>query len=153
MHIDFQDQTGHMTSETKTLLEKLVYYAAKSENIPQNAELSISFVDNEAIKKLNRTYRHIDAVTDVLSFGIHDDNWEQIYHKSDVPITLGDIIISTDRAQEQADEYNHSFMRELGFLTVHGFLHLIGYDHIDKGDEQIMFAKQKDILDGFGLER
>jgi len=142
-----------MTSEAKTLLEKLVYYAAKVENIPQNAELSISFVDNEAIKTLNRTYRHIDAVTDVLSFGIHDDNWEQIYRQSDIPITLGDIIISTDKAQEQAIEYNHSFMRELGFLTVHGFLHLIGYDHIDKADEQIMFSKQKDILDGFGLER
>lgn len=153
MQIDFQDQTGHMTSETKTLLEKLVYYAAKAENIPQNTELSISFVDNEAIKTLNRGYRHIDAVTDVLSFGIHDNNLEHIYRQSDIPITLGDIIISTDKAHEQANEYNHSFMRELGFLTVHGFLHLIGYDHMDQADEQIMFSKQKAILDGFGLER
>ena len=72
---------------------------------------------------------------------------------ADIPRVLGDIIISVPKAREQAVEYNHSVMRELGFLAVHGFLHLLGYDHLTKEDEKKMFERQKEILDGYGLER
>lgn len=153
MHIDFQDQTNDMTTDIQTTLKKLVRYAAKLEKLPDNIEVSISFVDNQAIQTLNHTYRQLNEVTDVLSFGMYEDDWEQIYRQHDRPITLGDIVISTDRAREQAIEYKHSYLRELGFLTVHGLLHLIGYDHLNQEAEAIMFAKQSDILAGFGLER
>lgn len=153
MYIDFQDQTSHITTETKTVLEKLIHYTSRMENIATNTELSISFVDNKTIKTLNNTYRGLNEITDVLSFGMHDDNPDVLTKQSDIPMAIGDIVVSVDRAREQANEYNHSLMRELGFLTIHGFLHLLGYDHEEKTDEQIMFAKQKMILDAFKIER
>lgn len=153
MNIDFQDQTSQITEEEKNILEKLILFTAQSEKIPENAEVSISFVDNEEIKALNNQYRNYDEVTDVLSFGMDEDRTNLNHNTVNVPIALGDIVIAVDRAREQAEAYNHSLMRELGFLTVHGLLHLLGYDHIEKEDEKLMFGKQTDILDAFGLER
>lgn len=109
--------------------------------------LSVSFVDNEFIHKMNKEYRNIDRPTDVISFAFLDgeENRESIL-KTKGPVSLGDIYISIDKAKEQAIEYGHSLKRELSFLFVHGLLHLLGYDHMNEKDEKIMFKLQDEIL-------
>lgn len=154
MQIDFDDRTSMLTNEYVTLLTQLLLYAAKEERIPGNAELSVSIVNNNEIRELNRIYRNKDQVTDVLSFALQDDVEDKDdIRESGIPLILGDIIISLDKAKEQAVEYKHSLKRELGFLTVHGLLHLLGYDHMDEVAEREMFSKQNDLLTKFGLER
>ena len=108
---------------------------------------SIIFVDEDEIKELNKTYRKIDKVTDVISFANCDD--EEMQNSKD----LGEIFICVKRAYDQAKEYGHSPLREFLFLSVHGYLHLCGYDHQTKEDEEIMFKKQEDILNNFGIKR
>lgn len=110
--------------------------------------MSIIIVDNEYIHKINKEYRGIDRETDVISFALEEG--ETINE----PIkTLGDIYISIDKVYEQAKEYGHSVKRELFFLVTHGFLHLLGYDHMKKEDEEIMFPLQEKILDNYGVKR
>ena len=103
---------------------------------------------SEEIHRLNRDYRGIDRPTDVISFALED------VHdiKTEVRV-LGDIYISIDKAKEQAKEYGHSFKRELCFLAVHGLLHLLGYDHMEKEEEKVMFNRQKEILEHYGIVR
>ncbi|MDM7321257.1 MAG: rRNA maturation RNase YbeY [Fervidobacterium sp.] len=152
--IDFMDETNEMTEEQVELIEKLLQHAAKEENVPDGAEVSITFVDNEKIREINRNYRGKDQPTDVISFALEEMGEEEIEIVGvDVPPMLGDIIISVPKAREQAEQYGHSFMRELGFLAVHGFLHLLGYDHETEEEEKEMFAKQELILQQFGLTR
>ena len=112
---------------------------------PEAAEVSISFVDRDEIWALNREYRGIDQPTDVLSFPLSSVNEWETWDNS-LPLALGDIIICTEIAREQADTYGHSFERELKFLTVHGLLHLAGYDHMDSGEEERMRTAQREIL-------
>ena len=109
--------------------------------------LSVTFVDNEFIHKLNREYRKVDRPTDVISFAFLDgeDDRNLILSKKG-PVSLGDIYISIDKAKEQAKEYGHPLRRELSFLFVHGLLHLLGYDHMSKEDEEVMFKLQDEIL-------
>lgn len=109
--------------------------------------LSVTFVDNEFIHKLNREYRNVDRPTDVISFAFLDgeDDRNLILSKKG-PVSLGDIYISIDKAKEQAKEYGHPLRRELSFLFVHGLLHLLGYDHMNKEDEEVMFKLQDEIL-------
>ena len=110
--------------------------------------MSIIIVDNEKIHEINKQYRNIDRPTDVISFALEEN--ETI----DEPFkTLGDIYISIDKVYEQAKEYNHSVKRELFFLVTHGFLHLLGYDHMNKEDEEKMFSLQEEILDSYGVKR
>lgn len=130
------------------VMKELINYALKYEKI-DNAVFNIIIVDNEYIHKLNKEYRGIDRPTDVISFAL-EDSQDEI--KSDVRV-LGDIYISIDKVYEQALEYEHSNLREICFLMIHGFLHLLGYDHIKKTDEKVMFAKQEEILNGFGITR
>lgn len=154
MHIDFHDQTDSIRTEYIDLLKDLIQFTAKKENVPNEAEVSINFVYNDDIREINREYRHQDKVTDVISFAMQErleDEMEIV--GANLPVVLGDIIISVDKAKEQAKEYNHSFERELGFLAVHGFLHLLGYDHIKEDEEKKMFKRQDEILGEFGLER
>jgi probable rRNA maturation factor len=154
MLVDFQDQTNQLTEEQIDLVEKLLDYGAQHEDILENAELSVSIVDNEKIQALNKTYRDKDEPTDVISFALQDEVAGSVnVVGNDLPLILGDIIISIDKAEEQSVEYNHSLERELGFLAIHGFLHLLGYNHMEEAEEKVMFKKQNDILDGFGLER
>lgn len=116
-----------------------------------DAEVSVSFVSNEEIQNINRDYRDKDSVTDVISFALEEDEMNIIH--AEAPRTLGDIVISTDRAKEQAEDYGHSYRRELLFLALHGFLHLLGYDHMESDDEAVMNGKQEEILNAFGVTR
>jgi|SRR5690625_2017839 len=155
MHIDVNDETDTLSSDKIHLLQRLLTFAAEQEDVPQDAEVSLNFVNRERIKQLNATFRYKNEVTDVISFAMqeHSDEEIAIQENPHLPYVLGDIIISVEQAQEQAQRYNHSFEREIGFLTVHGFLHLLGYSHETKIDEDIMFRRQEVILSEFGLER
>src|SRR5690606_10406534 len=124
------------------------------ENISENTEVSITFVDNNEIQEINRDYRNLDKPTDVISFALEETTEGEVeIVGDDIPVILGDIIISVEKAKEQEEEYNHSFERELGFLAVHGLLHLLGYDHMTEQDEKEMFQKQEEILGEFNLGR
>lgn len=154
MHIDFHDKTNSVTADYVDLIDRLIQYAADAEEITEEAEMSITFVDNNEIQIINRNYRQKDAPTDVISFAMQEEGeGEQQIIGAEIPIVYGDIIISVDKAKEQAEEYEHSVERELGFLALHGFLHLLGYDHMNEADEKKMFGRQEEILNGFGLKR
>ena len=129
-------------------LKNVIDFALKYEDV-SNAIMNVIIIDNDKIHKINKEYRGIDRPTDVISFALEDD-------KTFVDIdfrVLGDIYISIDKVFEQSKAYGHSFRRELSFLTVHGILHLLGYDHMIKSDEEIMFKKQNDILNELGIIR
>lgn len=155
LEIDFIDETDSVTEEQLRLLEELLKLAAEMENVEGGSELSVTFVTNESIKELNMAYRGKDSPTDVISFAMEEmgEGETEIAGVENLPRMLGDIVISTEMAEKQAEEYGHSYLRELGFLTVHGFLHLLGYDHMNDEDEKRMFKKQEDILKSYGLER
>nr|WP_106779998.1 rRNA maturation RNase YbeY [Lysinibacillus timonensis] len=154
IHIDFLDETNEVKEEHIELVERLIQHAATVEAIEDGSEVSITFVTNEAIHEINKTYRDKDQPTDVISFALEElGEGEVEIIGEDMPRILGDIIISIDRTKVQAEEYGHSFERELGFLAVHGFLHLLGYDHMTPEDEKVMFGKQNEILTSYGLGR
>lgn len=154
MHIHFQDNTREIETDHVDLLMRILAFAAEKEHIPIEAEVSINIVNNKEIQEINRNYRQQDKPTDVISFALQDSvDGDLEIIGSDIPLVLGDIIISIDKAREQSRDYNHSFERELCFLAVHGFLHLLGYDHMNEEDETEMFTKQEAILGEFSLER
>jgi probable rRNA maturation factor len=152
--IDFLDETENVSKEQIDEIEKLLNFAATKLAIEEGSEVSVTFVTDERIREINREYRNKDAVTDVISFALEElGEGEVELVGTDMPRILGDIIISIAKTEEQAEEYGHSFMREFGFLAVHGFLHLLGYDHMTEEDEREMFTLQKEILDEYGLKR
>ncbi|WP_420491340.1 rRNA maturation RNase YbeY [Neobacillus drentensis] len=135
-------------------IERVINFAAKKQDVEEHSEVSVTFVSNERIQEINREYRDKDKPTDVISFAMEElGEGEMELVGAEMPRVLGDIIISVPKAIEQAEEYGHSFLRELGFLAVHGFLHLLGYDHMTAEEEKEMFTLQKDILDEYGLKR
>lgn len=152
------EQTEHeITDEHAELIEKVIIEAANIEEI-SDGEVVVTLVNDGTIHNLNRDYRGVDRPTDVLSFAMNEasDDELEIFFEDDneeYPNMLGDIIISIPRTIEQAREYGHSFERELGFLTVHGFLHLLGFDHGNDEDERIMFDKQEKVLENLQLLR
>lgn len=129
-------------------VQKFIDFALKYLKL-DNLIFNVIIVDNEEIHKINKEYRGIDRPTDVISFALEDDD---TFIKTEQRI-LGDIYISIDKAIEQANEYGHNLLRELCFLTIHGILHLLGYDHMEKADEEIMFGLQERILSEYGIER
>ncbi len=132
------------------ILKPLLEYAKNIENLEDTElEFSVIIVDNKRIHEINKEYRGIDRPTDVISFALEDNEEIEFDHYR----VLGDIYISIDKVKEQAKEYGHSEKRELAFLTIHGFLHLLGYDHMKPEEEKIMFEKQEEILNGFGITR
>ncbi|WP_318508365.1 rRNA maturation RNase YbeY [Bacillus sp. T3] len=154
LNIDFIDESNQLKEQDITTVIELLNLAAKHEEVEPGSEVSVTFVSNDKIQKINREYRGKDQPTDVISFAMEELGEGEIELSGlDMPRILGDIIISVQRTEEQAKEYGHSFHRELGFLAVHGFLHLLGYDHVTEELEKVMFAKQKEILDEYGLER
>ncbi|PFP25472.1 rRNA maturation RNase YbeY [Bacillus sp. AFS073361] len=152
--IDCIDETETLTEEQMLEIERVINFAAKKQDVEEHSEVSVTFVSNERIQEINREYRDKDKPTDVISFAMEElGEGEMEFVGADMPRVLGDIIISVPKAIEQAEEYGHSFLRELGFLAVHGFLHLLGYDHMTAEEEKEMFTLQKDILDEYGLKR
>lgn len=137
------------------LANDLLQLAAKKLQLGPDDEMSLTFVRNPEIKDLNREYRGVDRATDVISFAINDDEDVIVDAElaGELPKDLGDMFISVDKVAEQALFLGHSEERELGYLLVHGFLHLNGYDHEQKDDETRMFKLQKEILDDYGLSR
>jgi probable rRNA maturation factor len=152
--IEFVDETETLDEAKFTTLNQLLQKAGEMEQVKPNTEVSVTFVDNERIQEINRDYRGKDKPTDVISFALEEEGEGEVsVIGEDLPTALGDIIVSIPKAKEQAEEYGHSFDRELGFLLVHGFLHLLGYDHLNEDDEKMMFARQEEILQQFGLTR
>jgi probable rRNA maturation factor len=153
LDIEFQDEHGYINESQAQQVMDLLQFTAKKLEIGA-AELSLSFVDNPTIHQINLEYRGKDRPTDVISFALEEmEEGEIEIVGEDVPRVLGDIIISVPMAKEQAEDLGHSFERELGFLAVHGFLHLLGYDHMNEQDEKEMFSLQDQILKEFGLPR
>ncbi|MFV0249468.1 MAG: rRNA maturation RNase YbeY [Bacilli bacterium] len=141
-------------NETNQDLEELINIKKvidKSIEIEQldNIEFNIIIVNNEYIHNLNKQYRGIDRPTDVISFALEDFKDVKLENYR----VLGDIYISVDKAKSQAIDYGHSFVREICFLAVHGFLHLLGYDHMNENDEKIMFERQELILNEAGITK
>ncbi|HEY4400078.1 MAG TPA: rRNA maturation RNase YbeY [Lactobacillaceae bacterium] len=137
------------------LVTNVLEYAGNYIKLPEDTEMSVTFMDNEKIHQFNKDYRGVDKPTDVISFAIEDGDEALIFDEDDAPaLNIGDILVSVDKVGEQAEFLNHSWERELGFLVVHGFLHLNGYDHeLGDKEEAEMFDLQREILDNYGLTR
>lgn len=146
--VELFNQTEKEIKELDTVL-KVLDSALKKENL-DNVSFNLIIVDNEYIHELNRDYRNIDRETDVITFALEDE--DSIILPNDERV-LGDIYISIDKAESQALEYGHSLLRELSFLAVHGFYHLLGYDHMTEEDEKVMFKKQEEVLEEYGISR
>lgn len=147
MNVEIFNETDKELKELE-ILPKLIDYAIKSEKL-DNVIFNVIIVDEEKIHELNHDYRGIDRPTDVITFAL-EDNEDIVYDDFRL---LGDIYICREKIYSQAEEYGHSVLRELSFLTIHGFLHLLGYDHMNEEDEKVMFKRQEEILDGFGIKR
>ena len=143
-----------LTDEIKETLEKVCLKSLQYEEFNEDCEISLSIVTNDEIHDINKQFRNIDSPTDVLSFPqLTFEEGEEADVNENGEIVLGDIIISIDRAKEQAEEYGHSLKRELAFLSVHSMLHLMGYDHMVPEEEEDMFRRQKEILIKAGIPR
>ena len=152
MNFLFNNTTNYnIDKKTIDLIKKAIKTTLHYENFNYNVEISFSIVSNAEIKEINNKFRNIDKKTDVLSFPLIAD-FKTIDMSLQI-INLGDIIISIEQAIFQAKEYGHSLEREIAFLTVHSMLHLLGYDHIEKNEEKIMFFKQKEILKNLNILR
>lgn len=157
MDITLYDETNHIKEEETGWMVDLLQLAKEKLDLEETIEVSITFVENTKIREINKEYRNNESVTDVISFAVEDDE-DDVFRLLEIDEEnstrdLGDIFISYDKAVEQAEEYGHSLKREIGFLLVHGFLHLNGYDHMTVSEEKIMFGLQEEILDEYGLRR
>ena len=148
MELEIFNQTEEEIKELETV-RKVLEYACSKEKL-EKVCFNVIIVDNDYIHELNKNYRNIDRVTDVITFALEDE--KDIIEPNGVRM-LGDIYISIDKAKSQAEEYGHSLLRELSFLAVHGFYHLLGYDHMNKEEEVIMFQKQEEVLHECKIER
>lgn len=147
MEIGIFNQTNEKLDKELDELKDMLSDFCKREDLG-NVIFNIIIIDNSTIHKINKEYRDKDAPTDVISFALEDD--KTVIEPDGVRI-LGDIYISIDKVHEQALEYGHSFKRELSFLAVHGLLHLLGYDHMEKSDEEVMFKKQEEVLNYYEI--
>jgi len=152
MVVYFSNDTDLEMSEYEPILTKVAGECLKVNGLIKcEPEISVTFIDNKGIRILNKRYRQIDNSTDVLSFPMFD-SWRD-WPKSGQETAIGDIVISVEKATAQSEAYGHSLARELGFLTAHSMLHLIGYDHMTEDDEKEMFGLQEEILIKAGLPR
>ncbi|MDW0108980.1 rRNA maturation RNase YbeY [Sporosarcina aquimarina] len=153
--IDFIDEIDEIDEDTRQLVQGILSFAAEKEGLENGTELSVTFLDDEAIRQVNREYRGKDQATDVISFALEEvgEGEVPVVAIDEMPRHLGDLLISVETAKRQAAEYGHSIEREIGFLALHGFLHLLGYDHMSETDEKVMFGRQEELLTSFGLDR
>nr|WP_276716461.1 rRNA maturation RNase YbeY [Kyrpidia tusciae] len=146
-----QERDAQGVPDVERLIAAVLEEAASREGVDA-AEVSVVLVDDERIRELNRDYRGVDRPTDVLSFAMREGEGEPVQTEEGREL-LGDIVISVETAERQANQYGHSLRRELAFLAVHGFLHLLGYDHQSPEQERVMFGKQEEVLSALGLMR
>ena len=154
IHIFLSDEQDKVTppDEFEKLIENCTREALIEEEMDDDAEVSVTLVDNARIRELNSEYRDIDRETDVLSFPMGDEDGFEVDPDTDA-VLLGDIVLSLEKAQAQAEEYGHSFKREVAFLITHSLFHLLGYDHMTPEEEAEMFAKQEKVLEKLGITR
>lgn len=164
MYIEIVDETGQVSEEILKQTQEILEFAAQKMG-KENKEMAVTFVSNERSHELNLEYRNTDRPTDVISLeykpelDIAVDEEDLLDHPElaemleDFDAYIGELFISVDKAREQAEEYGHSFEREMGFLAVHGFLHINGYDHYTPEEEAEMFGLQEEILTAYGLTR
>lgn len=145
--IDNRQEKIVIEDNIKEIIKNVIIESLNCENKGQDYEISVSFVDNEEIRKLNNKFRGIDRETDVLSFPMED---EQEIGEGYIPL-LGDIVISAEKAFEQAKEFDHSFEREVAYLTAHSMFHLMGYDHMNDEEKRIMRNKEKEVMKKLGI--
>ena len=147
MEIGLFNETEEKLDNELALIKKVLEHGIEKLELGE-VGFNIIIVNNDYIHELNRDYRNIDRETDVITFALEDDK------TFDIPFRiLGDVYISIDKAKSQSIEYGHSLERELCFLAVHGFLHLLGYDHMTEDDEKQMFGLQEEILNEMGIKR
>lgn len=158
------DETGQVSEEILKQTQEILEFAAQKTG-KENKEMAVTFVSNERSHELNLEYRDTDRPTDVISLeykpelDVSVDEEDLLDHPElaemleDFDAYIGELFISVDKAREQAEEYGHSFEREMGFLAVHGFLHINGYDHYTPEEEAEMFGLQEEILTAYGLTR
>lgn len=144
-----------VTGDLEEVILKVAQRVLEREKVEPTLEVSIVLVDDEQIRELNRDYRQVDRPTDVLSFAYREEQEEEpeVVDPVAEEDVLGDIVISLERAKAQAEEYGHSFAREVGFLVAHGLYHLLGYDHMRPEEEAVMRAKEEEVLQEAGLVR
>lgn len=164
MYIEMVDETGQVSEEILKQTQEILEFAAQKTG-KENKEMAVTFVSNARSHELNLEYRDTDRPTDVISLeykpelDIAVDEEDLLDHPElaemleDFDAYIGELFISVDKAREQAEEYGHSFEREMGFLAVHGFLHINGYDHYTPEEEAEMFELQEEILTAYGLTR
>ncbi len=168
MTIIKENETSHLLTEAQNeLIDQVIEATLDHQECPYETQISLTIVELDEIQALNKEYREIDKATDVLSFPLIDypapadfhlivdneDGADEYFDYDSGELMLGDIVIAYDKIKEQAEEYGHSFERELGFLIVHSMLHLLGYDHMNEDEEAVMFALQEEILEKAGLKR
>lgn len=168
MTIIKENETSHVLTEAQNqLIDQVIEATLDHQECPYETQISLTIVELDEIQALNKEYREIDKATDVLSFPLIDypapadfhlivdneDGADEYFDYDSGELMLGDIVIAYDKIKEQAEEYGHSFERELGFLIVHSMLHLLGYDHMNEEEETVMFALQDEILEKAGLKR
>ncbi len=154
IYIDYNNEQDKIEppEDIERLIEICTEAALEEEGISDDAEVSVTLVDNAVIRALNNQYRDIDRETDVLSFPMGDEEGF-VVNPDNEAILLGDIVISLEKAQSQAEEYGHSFRREVAFLLTHSLFHLLGYDHMTADEEKEMFSKQEKVLQKLGITR
>ena len=153
VNIQNKQKTVVIPSGIRMLLRRCCQAVLILEKFPEEAEVDISFVDNAAIKQINKEHRDLDLVTDVLSFPL-GDNGHYEHNPETGAALLGDIVLSFEKAKEQAEDFGHSLDREVAYLTVHSMLHLLGYDHVNGGKEaMIMREHEEAVMAAVGLLR
>ncbi|MCM1165984.1 MAG: rRNA maturation RNase YbeY [Lachnospiraceae bacterium] len=154
IYIDYLNEQDKLDppEDFEQLIEDCARAALEEEGIEDDAEVSVTLVDNARIRGLNAEHRGIDRETDVLSFPLGDENGFEVNPDTDA-ILLGDVVISLEKALSQAEEYGHGFRRETAFLLTHSLFHLLGYDHTTADEEKEMFAKQEKVLHKLGITR
>ena len=164
MTVTIENETGRdFPFDLEEVLRLVIMEALKHEACPYETEVNVVITDNAGIREINREYRGIDAATDVLSFPMAEypapADFSELSQDPDLfepdsgELILGDIMISAERAEEQAEEYGHSLKREMAFLTAHSMLHLMGYDHMSDDERVVMEERQEEILQALGITR
>lgn len=163
--IDNRQNKIEVTEELETVIRDVIEYTLKEEELLMDNEVSVILIDNEEIKEINAKQRGIDKVTDVLSFPMlhypkdkvfkdvfinHEFDQSDLY---DGRLVVGDVALSLEKSKEQSEEFGHSFTRECAYLTVHSILHLLGYDHMEETEKNIMRKREEEILSNFKISR